>query len=139
MKCLKLSGPNGIKVARCLIGSVLTDGRILIGVTNRYFAVQYTKKGNRNETVNLVPEIILPLDTLVFDPFAAMREGVWAKGFAPTVAGGHDVRGFIESFESNEWGVAICKGSTQLRMVNENITLDIEAACRLDGVEVVEV
>jgi hypothetical protein len=138
MKCLKLSGPNGIKVARCLIGSVLTDGRILIGVTNRYFAVQYTKKGNRNETVNLVPEIILPIDTLVFDPFAAMREGVKCKGFAPVMAGGDSVHGFIESFDDNEFGVAHCKGSTQMRMANKYITLDIEAACRLDGVEVVD-
>jgi hypothetical protein len=138
MRALKLSGPNGIKVARCLIGSLTDDGLNLIGVdpsSENPLIVTWPDAHGCNGHC----EEFLPLDTLVFDPFAAMREGVWAKGFAPTVAGGHDVRGFIESFESNEWGVAICKGSTQLRMVNENITLDIEAACRLDGVEVVEV
>jgi len=138
MKALKLSGPNGVKIARCCFGSALTDGMILIGVTNRYFAVRYIKKGNRNETVNLVPEITLPIDTLVFDPLVAMREKI--QVICQKVNPMRGSRGVIRYAEGEiQTRFKLAGDNHEYEFRGREITLDIEAACRLDGVKVVEI
>ena len=133
MKALKLDGSkeDARRLARCLIGSKTLHGRILIGcvddAVNNFVII--SMRGMSPEDFYTAT---LPLDTLVLDPFAAMREGisVIADG-EPTV---------LDQCKFGIFGKYISArfGETTWHSY-KSITLDIEAACRLDGVEEVEI
>ena len=134
MKMLKLDGskPDARRLARCLIGSPNDDGMKLIGVddeSDNPFIVQWPDihgcNGHAEET--------LPIDTLVFDPFAAMRDGV-------DVQIGDNSFGTIDGY-SNSFRVMYREGDGRCCtwVKKEQISLDIEAACKLEGIEEIEI
>lgn len=147
MKALRLDGSkaDARRVARCLIGSPTDDGLKLLGVdddSDNPFIVQWPDihgcNGHAEET--------LPIDTLVFDPFAAMREGVDVKidGSRVTtwwVENCYKITNTPSDFRISFLPIDTIVIPRKIKYTSDisAITLDIEAACRLDGVEVVEV
>lgn len=62
------------KIAMCFVGSVLDDTSTLVGVTvsaGQWFFV------NDDPIADYIKTITIDLDTTTFDPFAAMRDGLW--------------------------------------------------------------
>jgi hypothetical protein len=140
MKYLKITNTSdGLRLARCLIGSPVYRNRpidvTLIGTANNgarfyYEYNQFLDIGDNDRIiVDNTNEILLLIDTLKLDPFAAIANGVsivvdfgiWGKE-----------RGIIgypcKVFSSMLSGV----------MNKYPVSLNIEAAAKLKGVEVVE-
>ena len=76
MKYLRITNtPDGIRLARCLIGSMTKSNRVLSGVSEtegeKFFIAWEDSYG-----ACWINSVLLPLDTIKLDPFAAMREGI---------------------------------------------------------------
>ena len=142
MKALRLDGTkqDALRLARCCLNSRTEDDFELVGIDRCAQLFSFIVVSTISEAIQplQLSEIILPIDTLVFDPFAAMREDIIAIcGVFPKT---HGIT--ASKKEGGKWW--FCLGKWQHKgydFVRENvgISLDIEAACRLDGVEVVEI
>ena len=140
MKALKLSNtPEGLKLARCLFGSPIicqygaidNHESILCGQhTTETGASVFVVSSNFFLKFRGVGQIIIPIDTMVFDPFAAMREKVSIVecGFHA-----YPTKGFTTCIEDNTLSI----GCSFHAFIGD-VTLDIDWAATLDGVEVVE-
>ena len=152
MKALKISNTvDGLRLARCLIGSkiyqysyfdvfgdfvegfvVYSNTKIaLVGIRSNNKIIIEVAEGNVD-----CESIILPIDTLVLNPFSAMREAISIR-----VTDAHKRETFTGSISNSgispagEWCFGIASDSENMDYYKEEITLDISAACILDGVE----
>jgi len=140
MRALKIKNtPDGLRLARCLVGSCQENEMKLVGIDEQSkspFMLVHTSL----ESIfpSTAEEIILPLSTLKLCPFVAMREGITVISFAYEIE--DTMSGEIVSISTDR----LDKSLSSIIMYNgdwfrckdvSDITLDIEAACRLDGVE----
>jgi len=151
MKALKLGAykEGAQKLARCLIGS-LADCKTysfkeeyvgtLVGCDDEC-AVFFIRN---NISINAEKEIIIPIDSIKFDPFAAMREEVNIRFEVRDEFNGAMASGLVKSIyrntDNNCWNSTIFHDGSDFEFEDDvgEITLDIESACLLDGVEVCE-
>ena len=138
MRCLKLDGskPDARSVAMCLIGSPTDDGYKLLGVdeeSDNPFIVQWPDINGCNGHA----EEVLPIETLVFDPFAACFERLQVIAETNEL-GEEEIR--LTTLREMECGKFGAWNEYRTHFVYfTSISLDIESACKMDGVEVVEI
>lgn len=134
MKLLKLDAryKDARRVARCLVGSEIDKHNNLCGVFDEWFFIA-CEEVRQSCTIQ---KIELPLDTLKFCPFVAMREGVFAHGKDSHF----EYFGEIENLTSDEEYSMATIGSWSYYTKNEiNLYLTPIERGELEGCEIVEV